>query len=197
MKLRAAHALLGLAGIAGLATGHFLGELILWCRMRQLKRLREREKREKRFGPVAALLDKRAPRARRRQTGECTICLESIRARQWTRVTQCKSIFHSECLERWVFYSAERYMRGVPNAEPPICPNCALDLEVVPPRIAPVARTEPEIEPTEGEGAWVLPSLINSFPHCPPFSGVVRYVGVPIIMHAAATGSGQFSAPYP
>lgn len=100
-------------------------------------------RRQKSTSEVLALLDKRAPRGRRRIGGECTFCLESVGPRQCTRLTTCGHIFHARCLEKWVEYSAERFLDAHrhsvaedgeirSSARPPSCPNCSADLGVVP-----------------------------------------------------------------
>lgn len=82
---------------------------------------------------------------------DCTFCLESITsASPFVRVTPCKHVFHADCLEQWVLYSASASLDwrnyvvcddgsvGV-TASPPSCPNCITRLPVLPPNLVRVA----------------------------------------------------------
>lgn len=103
---------------------------------------------------VAAQLDLRAPPISGRQyrrsnpsvlPTECTFCLEAIRPtkHELLRQTPCNHVFHSSCLERWVFYTASlcldwtQYSLSddgsiVSRVRTPTCPNCTQDLDVLP-----------------------------------------------------------------
>lgn len=100
---------------------------------------------------VLALLDSVAPVMRgvsyvHKHGGDrdCTFCLDPITAASlYVRVTPCRHVYHSECLEQWVMYTANaaldwrNYVIGDDgtvdvSASPPTCPNCTTRLPVLP-----------------------------------------------------------------
>lgn len=104
---------------------------------------------------VLALLDTVAPVMRgasyvhnhRAHDRDCTFCLEPITSTSpYVRVTPCRHVFHAECLEQWVMYTATAALdwRNYVVADdgtvdvtvaPPTCPNCTARLPVLPARL--------------------------------------------------------------
>ena len=49
----------------------------------------------------------------------CSICLEELKQNEIIRTTQCKHIYHKECLDKWTLYKKDTK-----------CPNCNQELHV-------------------------------------------------------------------
>lgn len=75
---------------------------------------------------------------------DCTFCLDPITSSSpYVRVTPCRHVYHAECLEQWVRYTANAALDwrnyvvsddGTVDvsASPPTCPNCTTRLPVLP-----------------------------------------------------------------
>ena len=114
-----------------------------------LSRLRPPKPKRPRNPHVLYLLNRLAPQSHppaNHPHTECTFCLDRIRRSDKVRLTPCNHIFHADCLEQWVLFTAEQRLNVAHYSlrddgkvecavRKPTCPNCATVLDVVPGRL--------------------------------------------------------------